>query len=96
MATGLGKIYFGSDFVGANGSAAVLDSTIQAFGVGTETYATVVDESGGILALGTGASAADNAVLRSGPFAPRDGKMVVRDILELLDESIRGRGGAVA
>ena len=78
MATGLGKIYFGSDFVGANGSAAVLDSTIQAFGVGTETYGTTVDESGGILALGTGASDADNAVLRSGPFAPRDGKMVVR------------------
>ena len=75
---GSGKIDFGSDFVGANGSAAVLDADIEAFGVGTETYASTTDESGGILALGTGGSNDDNAVLRSGPFAPRDGKMVVR------------------
>src|SRR3990172_11648567 len=73
-----GRIFFGSDFVGANGSAAVLGPDIQAFGVGTETYAATVDESGGILALGTGATDDDNAVLRAGPFAPRDGKIVVR------------------
>lgn len=78
MPTGRGKIYFGSEFVGANSSAAVLDSSIQAFGVGTETYAATVDESGGILALGTGSTDDDNAVLRSGPFAPRDGKLVLR------------------
>ena len=70
-------IKWGSDFVGANGSAAVLGPDIQAFGVGTETYAATVDESGGILALGTGATDNDNAVLRAGPFAPRDGKIVL-------------------
>jgi hypothetical protein len=75
---GSGKLYFGSEFVGANASAAVLDADVQAFGVGTETYAATVNESGGILALGTGGSNADNALIRSGPFAPRDGKMVVR------------------
>ena len=75
---GNGPIDFGSHFVGANGSAAVLDSTIQAFGVGTETYAATVDESGGILALGCGSTDNDNAVLRSGPFCPRDGTMVLR------------------
>lgn len=78
MPQGNGKIYFGSDFVGANGSAAVLDSSVQAFGVGTETYAATVDEAGGILALGSGATDNDNAVLRSGPFAPRDGKIAMR------------------
>src|SRR3990172_126097 len=73
-----GRIFFGSDFVGANGSAAVLGPDIEAFGVGTETYAATVDESGGILALGTGSTDDDNAVIRSGPFAPRDGKMILR------------------
>lgn len=72
-----GRISFGSDFVGANSSAAVLGPDIQAYGVGTETYAAVVDESGGILALGTGATDDDNALIRSGPFSPRDGKMVM-------------------
>lgn len=76
--SGRGRIYAGSDFVGANGSAAVIGPDIQAFGVGTETYAATVDEAGGILALGTGASDDNNAVLRMGPFAPRDGKMVMR------------------
>jgi len=75
---GNGRIKFGCDFVGANGSAAVLGPDIQAFGVGTETYAATVDESGGLLALGTGASDDDNALIRSGPFSPRDGKMVLR------------------
>src|SRR3989304_155942 len=76
---GRGKIRFGHDFTGGNGTAAALDAAgIQAFGVGPETYGSTVDESGGILALGTGASDNDNAVLRAGPFAPRDGKMVVR------------------
>lgn len=74
---GKGRRHFGSDFLGANGSAAVLDSSVQAFGVGTETYAATTDEEGGILAYGTGASDNDNAVLRSGPFAPRNGFMVV-------------------
>lgn len=78
MPTGRGKIYAGSDFVGANGSAAVIGPDIQAFGVGTETYAATVDESGGILALGSGATDDDNAVLRMGPFCPRDGKMTAR------------------
>ena len=78
MPLGRGKIYWGSDFVGANGSAAVLGPDIEAFGVGTETYGTTVDESGGILALGTGSTDDDNAVLRAGPWAPRDGLMVVR------------------
>jgi hypothetical protein len=77
MPLGKGRIVWGSDFVGANSSAAVLCSDIQAFGVGTETYAATTDESGGILALGTGATDDDNAVLRSGPFCPRDGKLVL-------------------
>lgn len=78
MPLGRGRIHWGADFVGANSSAAVLAPNIQAFGVGTETYAATVDESGGILALGTGSTDDDNAVLRAGPFAPRDGKMIVR------------------
>ena len=78
MAQGNGRIRWGSDFVGANSSAAVLSPDIQAFGVGTETYAATVDESGGILALGTGATDNDNAVLRAGPFAPRDGAIITR------------------
>lgn len=69
-------IHFRHDFLGSNGSAAAL-VPIEAFGVGTETYASTVDESGGILALSTGASDDDNAVLRMGPFAPRDGTMVL-------------------
>ena len=75
---GSGKNYFGSDFVGANGSAAVLDASIQAFGVGTETYAATTNEAGGILAGGTAGGDNDNFVLRAGPFSPRDGKMTVR------------------
>jgi len=74
---GKGRRKFGSDFLGANGSAAVLDSSVQAFGVGTETYAATVDEEGGILALGTGSTDDDNAVLRSGPFAIRNGLLVM-------------------
>lgn len=78
MAQGMGRIRAGSDFVGTNGSAAALTPDIQAFGVGTETYAATVDEAGGILALGSGSTDDDNAVLRMGPFAPRDGKLVCR------------------
>ena len=69
--------HYRHDFTGGNGSAAALEP-IQAFGVGTETYGTTVDESGGILALGTGGSDNDNAVLRQGVFAPRDGLIVLR------------------
>ena len=68
----------GADFQGANSSAAALGPDISAFGVGTETYAATVDETGGILALGTGATDDDNAVLTTtAKFAPRDGKMVL-------------------
>lgn len=74
---GRGKIYVGSDFCGANGSAAVLDSDVQAFGVGTEVYAAKVDESGGVFRFTTGSTDNDNAVIRTGPFVPRDGKIVV-------------------
>lgn len=75
MPQGRGRISAGSDFVGANGSAAVLGPDIQAFGVGTETYTTTVDESGGVIAFATGASDDDNAVMRMGPFSPHDGRM---------------------
>ena len=72
-------VHGGSDFLGANSSAAVLGPDISAFGVGTETYAATIDESGGILALGTGTNDADNAVLATtAKFAPRDGKMVLK------------------
>ena len=69
--------YFRHYFLGSNGDAASL-VPIQAFGVNTETYAATTDESGGILALGTAAADNDNAVLRMGPFAPRDGTISVR------------------
>jgi hypothetical protein len=75
---GSGKLYFGSDFVGANGSAAVLDATVQAFGEGSESYAATTDEAGGIVAITTAGGDDDSAVLRAGPFSPRDGKMVLR------------------
>ena len=73
-------IHFGSDFVGgAYGTAAALPGDVYGFGVGTEVYNTpTVDETGGILSIATGGSDDDNFVLRSGVFAPRDGKMVVR------------------
>jgi len=79
MPLGKGRVNFGATgFPGSNASAAALAAYgIQAFGVGTETYGSTVDEAGGIIALGTGATDDDNAVLRAGPFAPRDGKLVL-------------------
>lgn len=73
-------IRYGSDFVGGPYSAATaLPPDIHAFGVGTEVYnVPTVDESGGILSVTTGGSDNDNFVLRSGVFAPRDGKIVLR------------------
>lgn len=78
MTQGLRTLIYGSDFVGSNGSAAVLAPDIEAFGVGTETYGKTSTKGGGILALGTGASDDDNAVLRMGPWAPQDGKLILR------------------
>ena len=70
-----GRIYFGSDFVGTN-TLTLLGPDIQVFGVGTETGANKVDETGGVFTAGTGATDDDNIVLRSGVFSPRDGRMV--------------------
>ena len=50
-------VHWGSDFLGGQGTAAAIDAAgIQCFGVGTETYGSTVDESGGISANAPGAN----------------------------------------
>lgn len=77
MAGSQGRICMFNDFVGTNGSAAVID-TFSVFGVGTEVYAATVDESGGIFSLTTGGSDNDNGVITTGAkFSPNDGEMFI-------------------
>lgn len=80
-----GKIYFGSDFTGeygsvawgATGLVAPLADSVGFASVNEGSFASTVDESGGILAITTDTGDNDNALLFAGPFCPRDGKMVV-------------------
>ena len=82
MAGSRGRIAFGGDFTGKYDSvvwgAASLVSGDLAPGVGfvsvnEGSFASTVDEPGGILAITTDTGDNDNAVLFAGPFRPADG-----------------------
>jgi hypothetical protein len=70
--------YYDSVAWGAAGLVAPLASDIGFCSVNEGSFASTVDESGGILAITTDTGDDDNAVLLAGKFAPRDGKMVLR------------------
>ncbi|HAM41158.1 MAG TPA: hypothetical protein DCP69_07420 [Candidatus Omnitrophica bacterium] len=85
---GSGRIEFGSDFTGLYDSVAWgtaqlvagegLGNGLGFTSVNEGSFATTVDESGGILAITTDTGDNDNAAIVAGKFCPRDGKMVLR------------------
>lgn len=87
---GSGKVWFGSDFTGIFNGHGPGDSGVIAAGgenleggvglvaVNEGSYASLIDETGGVLALLTDTAANDNNCLIAGPFSPRDGKIVLR------------------
>lgn len=86
MAGSKGRIAFGGDFTGKYDSvvwgAAALVSGDLAPGVGfvsvnEGSFASTVDEPGGILAITTDTGDNDNAVLFAGPFKAADGNIVL-------------------
>ena len=93
---GSGKIYFGSDFTGIFDGHGPGDSGVIAaggenleYGVGLiavneGSYASLSDESGGVIAITTDTGDNDNSALVAGKFAPRDGKMIVRSRFKVL------------
>jgi hypothetical protein len=80
-----GRIPFGSDFTGIYDSVAWgATNLVAGEGIGNGlgftsvnegSFASTVDESGGILAITTDTADNDNAALIAGKFAPRDGQM---------------------
>lgn len=80
-----GRIPFGSDFTGLYdsvvwGSGALVSGDTFGSGLGFTsvnegTFASTVDESGGVLAITTDTGDNDNAAIVAGKFAPRDGGM---------------------
>ncbi len=90
IAIGSGIIPFGSDFTGIFNGHGPGDSGVIAAGgenleggvgliaVNEGSYASTIDETGGILAITTDTGNDDNSFLVAGVFAPRDGKIVVR------------------
>lgn len=87
MAGSYGKIKFGSDFTGKYdsvvwGAAALVSGDTWGDGIGfvsvnEGSFASTVDEPGGILAITTDTGDNDNAVLFAGPFKAADGGMEV-------------------
>lgn len=85
MSQGPGRIHFGSDFVGIYDSivwgaaslVATLDGSVGFTSVNEGSFASTVDETGGVLAITTDTGDNDNAALIAGKFSPRDGKMVM-------------------
>lgn len=82
---GSGKIYAGSDFTGGfSGLSWTADLVTPLEGgvaltcVNEGSFASTVDETGGILAITTDTGDNDNAALFAGVFAPRDGKIITR------------------
>lgn len=83
-----GRIYWGSDFTGIYdsvvwGATNLVSGDTWGAGVGFTSvnegsFASTVDESGGVLAITTDTADNDNAFLIAGKFAPRDGHMAVR------------------
>lgn len=86
MALGDGKIVYGSDFTGIYNDVAWGTGTLVAplpgglgfTSVNEGSFASTVDESGGVLAITTDTADNDNAAIIAGKFAPRDGKMTMR------------------
>jgi hypothetical protein len=86
MPLGDGKVLWGSDFTGIYNDVAWGTGTLVApfdGGIGFTSddegsFASTVDETGGILAITTDTGDDDSAVLFAGKFAPRDGKMTMR------------------
>jgi hypothetical protein len=86
MAQGRGKIEYGSDFTGilndvawgAGTLVAPLPGDLGFTSVNEGSFASTVDESGGILAITTDTADNDNAAIIAGKFAPRDGVMSMR------------------
>lgn len=85
MAGSVGRIKFGSDFTGKYdsvvwGAAALVSGDTFGDGIGfvsvnEGSFASTVDEPGGILAITTDTADNDNAVLFAGPFKAADGGM---------------------
>lgn len=85
---GPGKIRFGSDFTGIYdsvvwGTGALVSGDTWGGGMGFTSvnegsFASTVDESGGVLAITTDTGDNDNAAIIAGKFAPRDGVMAMR------------------
>ncbi len=90
---GAGKIYWGSDFTaiyndvawGAGTLVAPLGGGIGFTSVNEGSFASTVDESGGVLAITTDTADNDNAALIAGKFAPHDGKMVMHARFKISD-----------
>lgn len=84
---GKGRRKFGSDFLGIYDSVvwgatnlvsgSSLGGDIGFCSVNEGTFASTVDEEGGILAITSDTGDDDNAVLLAGKFAPRNGLMIV-------------------
>lgn len=85
MPGSFGRIPFGSDFTGTYdsvvwGATNLVSGDTWGAGMGfvsvnEGSFASTVDESGGVLAITSDTGDNDNGFLRAGPFAPRDGGM---------------------
>jgi hypothetical protein len=84
MAGSIGRIPFGSDFTGIYDSVAWgatnlvsgdLGPGLGFTSVNEGSFASTVDETGGILAITTDTGDNDNAAIIAGPFSPSDGVM---------------------
>ncbi len=85
MTLGRGRVHFGSDFTSIYDSVVFGGTNLVAgegigdglgfTSVNEGSFASTVDESGGILAITTDTADNDNAALIAGKFAPRDGPM---------------------
>lgn len=78
------RIKWGSDFVGVyNGRIVVaggdtLDGDVGSIGVNEGSFASTIDETGGVLAITTDTADNDNHFLIAGPFSPNDGTITMR------------------
>ena len=84
--SGMGTIYWGSDFTGIYdsvvwGATNLVSGDTWGAGIGFAsvnegTFASTVDETGGVLAITSDTGDNDNAFLLAGKFSPRDGQIV--------------------
>ena len=87
MAGSFGRIKFGSDFAGSYNSVAwgaaqlvagdAFSGELGFTSVNEGSFASTVDEDGGILAITTDTADNDNAALFAGPFKPSNGNMFI-------------------